>query len=107
MQQTQVTQLRNAVDRIGPSIDAEESFVHFPLNKIIGEEAKLISKVNGTFSQTWKTKFSWGLDSYFVTSHLAKIASVWNTCSDSTKTRILYMSIGERAKKDELSSQIC
>lgn len=44
-------QLRKAVDQIDPSIEVEESFVEFPFSKIMGEEAKLISKNNGTLSQ--------------------------------------------------------
>ena len=51
MQKTKVTQLRNAVDQINPSIEVEESFVEFPFSKILGEEAKLISKVNDTILQ--------------------------------------------------------
>ena len=44
-------QLKNAVDRIDPRIEVEESFGDFLFKKIVGEEAKLISKVNGTLSQ--------------------------------------------------------
>ena len=51
MQKTKVAQLRNAVDQINPSIEVEESFGEFPFSKILGEEAKLISKVNDTILQ--------------------------------------------------------
>jgi len=46
-----VVQLRNAVDHINPSIEVEESFVEFPFSTILGEKAKLISKVNDTLLQ--------------------------------------------------------
>ena len=36
---------------IDPSLEVEKSFVDFPWNKIVGEEVKIISKVNGTLSQ--------------------------------------------------------
>lgn len=107
-----MTQLWNVVDRIGPRIEVEESFVDFPFNKMM--RGHLISKVNGNLSQfdvstqsmkAWKTKFSRVFDSYSVTSRLAKIAIVLNMCSDSTKSRILSMGIGERAKKRNSLSQ--
>jgi len=37
------------VDRIGPRIEVEESFVDFPFNKMM--RGHLISKVNGNLSQ--------------------------------------------------------
>ena len=40
LQQTEVSQLRNAVDRIDPSLNVEESFVNFHWNKIVGEEVR-------------------------------------------------------------------
>lgn len=112
VQQTEVPQLRNAVDRIDPSTEVEVSFINFPWSKIAGEEVKLISKANGALSpfdfsaqsmKAWRTKFSRLSNYHFVTAGMVRIAIVWNTCTDSTKSRILFMGIGEWTKKEEFT----
>ena len=67
-------------------------------------------RVNSTLTQndfstqsmkSWRTKFTRLFDSSFITGRLAQLAIVWNTCSDSTKNRILCMGIGARASADD------
>jgi len=109
-QLSQALQLKTAVDRVDPTILEQEDWVDFPFSTIIGEEAKLISKVNSTLGQndfstmsmkSWRIKFTRIFDSSFVTGRLARLAIIWNTCSDSTKNRILSMGIGERAGSED------
>ena len=100
------------MDCVDPTVLDQEDWVDFPFKEIVGEEAKLISKVNSTLTQndfsaqsmkSWRTKFTRIFDSSFVTGHLARLVIVWNTCSDSTKNRILSMGIGERASADDFT----
>jgi len=109
-QLSQALQLKTAVDRVDPTVLEQEDWVDFPFSTIIGEEAKLISKVNSTLGQndfstmsmkSWRIKFTRIFDSSFVTGRLARLAILWNTCSDSTKNRILSMGIGERAGSED------
>ena len=67
----------------------EESFGDFLFKKIVGEEAKLISKVNGTLSQFLLlcaiydgvgNKVKQGVR--FLFCDIAQIALVWNMCSE-------------------------
>ena len=91
------------MDRVDPTVLDQGDWVDFPFKEIVLEEAKLIAKVNGTLTQfdfstqsmkSWKTKFTRTFDSFFVTGPLARLAIVWNTCSDSTKNRILFLVFG-------------
>ena len=83
-------QLKTAVDRVDPTVLEQEDWVDFPFSTIVGEEAKLISKVNSTLVQndfstlsmkSWRIKFTRIFDSYFAMGRLARLAIVWNTTS--------------------------
>ena len=50
-QLNQVLQLKTAVDCVDPTVLDQEDWVDFPFKEIVGEEAKLIPKVNSTLTQ--------------------------------------------------------
>ena len=66
-QLNQALQLKTAVDGVDPTVLEQEDWVDFLFREIVGEEAKLIPKVNSTLTQndfftqsmkSWRTKFT-------------------------------------------------